>query len=508
MSRRPVRETARPRTGGTIWRGQAHAFKQAGFTAVWIPPVLKGASGGYSSGYDPFDDYDLGSKNGAGTIPTHFGTREQLERSCAMMRANGLDILVDVVDNHRAGDDGSYNFKYNDAYGVYGKGRFQKGPGDFHWNSANIPQDPNVPDPAADYSFQFGRDLAPVNGYGRYVFNGLIDAGDWMTKALDCQGYRLDDVKGISTDWLNPFLNSKSMANKYAVGEYYDANRDTLNYWVQTSMQNRCSVFDFSLREQIKAMCSGGGYYDMAQLDHAGLAGINPGGAVTFVENHDTDGSSPVTQNKMLGYALILTTEGYPCVYYKDWSTDAGCYGLQTPINNLVWIHEKLAAGGTQQRYKDSDVYAFERTGGNHLLVGLNDNGASARTVTVATGFYPNTHLHDYTGHRPDVYCDGGGQRANHHSGGRERRRLCLLRPGRADRDVCRPELRHDAGVRRRSRHRHQARRQHRLGADLPPVGCRGQTYHGSLVLGRHIVDFLHFHLAGTGRHPAGEGRV
>src|SRR5690242_4617722 len=41
---------------------RANALRQAGFTGVWIPPVLKGASGGYSVGYDPFDDYDLGSK--------------------------------------------------------------------------------------------------------------------------------------------------------------------------------------------------------------------------------------------------------------------------------------------------------------------------------------------------------------------------------------------------------------------------------------------------------------
>jgi alpha-amylase len=395
---------------------QANSLRQAGFSAIWIPPVLKGAAGGYSAGYDPFDDYDMGSKNQQGTYTTRFGTREQLERCCAMLRANGLDIVLDIVDNHRAGDDGHYNFNYVDAYGNANSGRFQKGPGDFHWSfsSNDLPEDPNVPDPSADYNFQFGRDLAPINGFkgsdGQgYAYEGLEKSGDWMTKALDCQGYRLDDVKGISTDWLRPFLSYGAMANKYAVGEYYDANIGNVNYWIQTSMQNRVSAFDFALHDQIYSMCNSGGYYDMSQLDHAGLAGTNPGGAVTFVENHDTDGSSPITQNKLLGYALILTSEGYPCVYYKDWSTDPGCYGLKTGIINLMWIHEHLAAGGTQQRYKSTNVFAYERTGGNHLLVGLNDNGSSDQYVYVQTGFYPYTHLHDYTGHKPDVYCDGNG---------------------------------------------------------------------------------------------------
>ena len=404
---------------------QANSFRQAGFSAVWIPPCVKGAAGGYSSGYDPFDDYDLGSKNQLYTYPTRFGTREQLERSVAVLRANGLDVLVDIVNNHRSGDDGHYNFNYVNAYGTPNSGRFQKGPGDFHWafGTNNLPEDPNVPDPAADFAYQFGRDLAPINGFrgsdGQgWAFEGLEKSGDWLTKALDIQGYRLDDVKGISTDFLSPWLNYGAMAGKYAVGEYFDGNRDTVNSWISNNtgkpgMQNRVSAFDFPLRFAIKSMCNSGGSYDMTQLDHAGLAGINPGGAVTFVENHDTDGSDPVTQNKMLGYALILTTEGYPCVYYKDWSTDGGCYGLKAPINNLMWIHEKLASGPTQQRWKDSTVYAYERTGsgdGRDLLVGLSDNASSSRTVTVQTNFGNNTHLHDYTGHGPDVWTGWDGK--------------------------------------------------------------------------------------------------
>ncbi len=403
---------------------QANSFRQAGFSAIWIPPALKGGAGGYSSGYDPFDDYDLGSKNQSGTYPTRFGNREQLERSVAMLRANGLDVYEDVVLNHRGGDDGQYNFKYVDAYGNWPGGRFQKGPGDFHWafGTNNLPEDPDVPDPGADQAYQFGRDLAPINGFrgsdGQgWAFEGLEKSGDWLTKALDIQGYRLDDVKGISTDFLYPWLNYGAMAGKYAVGEYFDGNRDTVNAWIsnnngQPGMQNRASAFDFPLRYAIKAMCNSGGYYDMTQLDHAGLAGINPGGAVTFVENHDTDGSDPITQNKMLGYALILTTEGYPCVFYKDWSTDYGCYGLKAGINNLIWIHENLASGPTQQRWKDTNVYAYERLGSNDgrdLLVGLNDNGSSSRTVTVQTKFGGNVSLHDYSGHSPDVWTNWDG---------------------------------------------------------------------------------------------------
>src|SRR5581483_7360712 len=89
---------------------------------------------------------------------------------------------------------------------------------------------------------------------------------------------------------------------------------------------------------------------------------------------------------------------------------DPGCYRLKAVIDNLIWIHEKLAAGPTQQRWKDRGVFAYERLGGPHLLVGLNSREDAPRTITVATGFGPNTLLHDYTGHGSDVQTDNRGR--------------------------------------------------------------------------------------------------
>ena len=70
------------------------AVVKPGFTAAWLPCPLKGNSGGYSMGYDPFDDYDLGSKNQKSTLPTRFGTREALQRACATLRANGIEATI------------------------------------------------------------------------------------------------------------------------------------------------------------------------------------------------------------------------------------------------------------------------------------------------------------------------------------------------------------------------------------------------------------------------------
>ena len=391
---------------------EANSFRQAGFTAIWLPPVLKTASGDNkgADGYGPYDDYDIGSRHQKGATSTRFGTREQLQRCVAILRANGLDVYLDMVEHHRSGDTTPFVFRYPGADGAGDIGRFQKNPSNF---IPQVPRDPNLGGPPQD-DFPFGREFAPLNAKPpRYVFDNLIDASDWLTRALDVQGYRLDDVKGLSTDFLRPFLNSKSMNGKFAVGEFFDGNRDLVNGWIfnPTGMQGRSSAFDFPMKFVLNAMCNNPGRFNMATLDHVGLAGISPLSAVTFVENHDTDLSigAKIVSNKILGYAYVLTSEGYPCVYYRDYSTGPNGFGLKPGIDNLIWIHEKLAAGPTQQRFLDFNLFAYERLGGPHLLVALNNDPGNQRTVTVATGFGSNVQLHDYTGHGGDVTTDGNG---------------------------------------------------------------------------------------------------
>jgi alpha-amylase len=386
---------------------QATSFREVGFTAIWLPPVLKGASGRGSVGYDVYDDYDLGSKDQKGSVETRYGTREELTRCVAVLRANGLDVYVDLVENQRGGGGGpgGFTFRYKDAEGNPGGGRFPKDAHDFH---PNVPQDPNVPGP----DFSFGADLAAINGgnpRGK-VAEHLTQSADWLTRALDLQGYRVDDVKGQSSDFLLPFLNSTSMAGKFAVAEFFDGDIGKVQDWLANKMHGRVAAFDFSTRFTLQGMCNSRPF-NMSVLDHTGLVGSNPFQAVTFVENHDTDRKFPIFRNKLLAYAYILTSEGYPCVFYKDYSTDPGCFGLKSGIDNLIFIHEQLANGGTQQRFKDFDIFAYERLASPGLLTVLNNNPDNDRTITVQTQFGANHPIHNYTAHgQQDVRTDANGQ--------------------------------------------------------------------------------------------------
>src|SRR3954468_6977965 len=414
---------------------QARAFARAGFTAIWLPPVTKAAQGASAAalGYSVFDDYDIGSKNQKASVHTRYGNRDQLARMAAVMRANGIDVYLDIQANHRKGGTGpdGMTFRYLDADGQPAGGRFPKDPGCFHTKHpvghappgvVDVPQDPRVPLGAAEleppFHMYFGPDLAPINGKpAGFVHEQLLAAGEWLTRALDAQGYRLDHVPGISTDFLTAFLDRPAMRGKFAVGEFFSGDLGTVRHWISDphGMAQRSSAFDFPLWGTFLTMCNHPERFNMADLDHAGLAGADPFHAVTFVENHDTE-SRPdiipvhVTHNKALAYAYILTSEGLPCVFYKDYSHDPGCLGMKPLIDNLIWIHQNIADGATEQRWKDRGVFAFERLGGGHLLVGLNSDAHASRTITVDTGFGAHVALHDYTGHAGDKTTDDRGR--------------------------------------------------------------------------------------------------
>jgi Glycosidases len=363
---------------------QSQELSDAGFTSLWIPPVLKGASGGYSRGYDPFDDYDLGSKDQRGTIPTHWGSRWELQRMVAQARANGMQVIIDLNVSHRAGDSGDKKYLYKNAFGQDGKGRFQKGPMDF------------------GDDFPFGRLL---NFYSPYVRAELKQAGEWMVKSLGTQGLRVDSAKHIPADFLSDYLNYGELQKQYTVLEHWD-NQNTINDYVKNKMNSRVGAFDFPLWNDLKEMSSGAGFFDMRRLQRSGLLGMSPELSVTFVENHDTDRAYATRNNKHLGYAYILTSEGYPCVFWKDYYD----YQMKDLINNLIWIHEGLAHGPTEYRWADNDLLVYERTGEPGVLVGMNDSSWETRTEWVQTHFGANVELNDYSGKAGSIWTDGQGR--------------------------------------------------------------------------------------------------
>ena len=83
----------------------AENWAALGISGVWLPPAYKGTGGKSDVGYGVYDTYDLGEFDQKGTVATKYGTRaEYLEAVAALHRA-GIEVMADIVLNHRLGAD-------------------------------------------------------------------------------------------------------------------------------------------------------------------------------------------------------------------------------------------------------------------------------------------------------------------------------------------------------------------------------------------------------------------
>ena len=381
--------------GGTWYdtlKARAPELKAAGFTAIWFPPPSKGASGGYSVGYDPYDFYDLGQYDQMGSTETRYGSAAELKAAVAAYRALGMDVYVDLVVNHSAGgateDNPLLKSRTQTLFNVR-SGRFNRTWRDFTPNGEYCT-------PAPDFCGSWGRRLCLDHDY---VKQNLIAWARWLVREVGFSGFRFDAGKCMHPAWLKWFRGQVD-PSLFAVVEYWDGDKWALNRYAD---QSGTAVFDFPLRYALKDMANNtSGTFDMARLASAGFNSVNPFQAVTFVENHDTDkqsniGDDPVITDKMLAYAYILTAEGYPTVFWRDYYD----YRLKGQIDPLLWVHEHLAMGRTTIIHADGDLYVARR--GDGLIVMINDSPSQARNAGMFATPWPNVTIKDYSGHIKDL---------------------------------------------------------------------------------------------------------
>ncbi len=376
--------------------GKLPELARAGFTALWLPPAGKGANiGGVSMGYDVYDYYDLGEYDQKAVVPgetrTWFGSRQELQVLIRTAHDHNLSVYADLILNHNNGADAA---EPNPITGREWWTRFTPQSGTFtrDWTCFNPSPYPDS-DPGV---FGTMPDLCHTNPR---VMTGILNHAKWLVETIGFDGFRYDFVKGFG-GWIVRALHDRTYKRDgrevavYGVGEcwagdgYIDSWLDSVNRWAA----NRVGAFDFPLRYRLKELCDSPGFSLRRLADGGVLMKDRPFEAVTFVDNHDFrgDGNDEIVNDKMLAYAYILTHEGYPCVYWKDYYR----YGLAEPgepsgIERLVQLHESHAGGATHILYVDDVFYAMERTGAGDqpgLVFALNNAGDAIRQ-RLRTGF-------------------------------------------------------------------------------------------------------------------------
>lgn len=376
--------------GGNWWntvKTKLPAWSNAGIDAIWLPPATKAQNGAFSMGYDPFDYFDFGNYNQMGSTETRFGSKAELQSLISTAHSNNLSVIADIVINHNSGGasesnpytGGSTYTDYNPASGMFYRSATDFHPNDYHSNDSG--------------AFGGFPDLCHDKTYVQdWLWNKTNSVAKYYKNTMGFDGWRFDYVKGFSPWVVNSWI---SEVGGFAVGEYWDGNAATLEWWVNNS---GASAFDFACYYRMRDAFEGN---DLTKLQDDMLWKRNPMRAVTFVTNHDTD---EIYSGKMLAYAYIMTHEGYPTVFYQDYEE----WLDKDKLNNLIWIHNNKAGGSTSILHADNDEYVAKRNGAPGLIVYIN-NSNSRQERWISTNWYGQV-IKDYTGNsgwEPATQSDG-----------------------------------------------------------------------------------------------------
>ncbi|HLL74975.1 MAG TPA: alpha-amylase family glycosyl hydrolase [Pyrinomonadaceae bacterium] len=374
--------------------GKVPELSRAGFTSLWLPPASKAANlGGVSMGYDPYDYYDLGDIDQKGRTKTFFGNGAELRALIERAHDARMQVYADLVINHNSGADAQ---EPNPITGQQRWTKYTPGSGKFPRSVKNF-----HPSPYESFDEMTFGDMPDLCHRHPYVFSELMRLAQWMIEDVGFDGFRFDFVKGYGP-WMIKSMAEMRYLNKhgqgfkpFCVGECWDNSR-TIADWltsVNTFMDNPVSAFDFPLRYRLKDLCDTFGFSLRALAAGGTLSSEQPTRCVTFVDNHDTTqkAEDAVHNERLLAYAYILTHEGYPCVFWRDYFND-GLAKAGTPngIEALAAAHGRYAGGTTEILHADDDLYLMRRRGHGAqpgLVLALNNRGDGWRGTRVRTGW-------------------------------------------------------------------------------------------------------------------------
>lgn len=452
--------------GGKLWQEvteRASTLSEIGVTMTWLPPSGKGASGGYSVGYDTYDMFDLGEFDQKGAIATKYGTKQQLHDAIDALHQHGISVLMDVVVNHKMGADEKEQLRVNrvnpddrtqisdeviecEAWTRYTfpvrAGKYSQ----FVWDFRCFNGIDHIENPDEDGVFKIINDYTTEgwsdqvddeNGNFDYLMGSNIDFrnlavveelkywGRWMLEQTHCDGFRLDAVKHIPAwfykDWIE-HVQQTAEQPLFIVAEYWSHELDKLQQYID-QVEGKTMLFDAPLQMNFHNASKAGREYDMSQIYAGTLVEANPFHAVTLVANHDTQPlqalEAPVESwFKPLAYALILLREnGVPSVFYPDLFgahyEDEGGDGEVHPIDlpavealpKLLTARQRYAHGVQTLWFDHPNCIAFSRSGTEDApgcIVVMSNGDAGEKTLELGEN-YANKSWRDFLGHSEEA---------------------------------------------------------------------------------------------------------
>lgn len=429
-------------------------LSRLGITAIWLPPAYKGIGGENEVGYGVYDLYDLGEFDQKGSIATKYGTKDEYLDAIVGLQQSGLDVYADIVLNHKMGADKLQTIKAvkcnwedhtkeegeEETVEVWTKFTF---PGrnhkysDFEWNWThfngidynsrtnevalyklkNKTWQMDVDKEHGNYDYLMGADIDFSN---QEVIDECMKWGKWYLALTGVNGFRFDAVKHIESNFIRDFIremNAYYDKNLFSVGEYWNANVNELKNYIERT-EGEISLFDVPLHYNFYQASNSNGEYDLSKILDNTLMKENPGRAVTFVDNHDTQPGQALQSwipswFKEIAYSIILLRrEGYPCIFYGDY------YGIQhdniEPMENLktlLLLRRDRAYGEQVDYFDDKNIIGFTRLGDDDhyksgMAVIISDKYEGSKRMYVGTKF-AGERFFDALGNREDEITIG-----------------------------------------------------------------------------------------------------
>jgi alpha-amylase len=403
---------------------EAPSLQQKGINAEWLPPAYKGSRGAHSEGYDTYDLFDLGEFDQKGSVRTKYGTKEEYLNAIRKCHEHGIQVIADVVFNHKHGGDELETItvrKVNpdnrkefisEPFEIEAWTKFTF-PGragkysDFIWDhrcftgvdhAHNLDEDgiytiqneygegweDLIEEELGNYDFLMGADVEFRNPAVR---EELKHWGTWCLQTTDVDGFRLDAIKhmtpAIVDEWVT-HVQHVSDKHLFVVAEYWNYNTDALLQYLDVT-GGKVQLFDAALHHNFHVAGKQGKDYDLTSIFENSLVKAAPTLAVTLVDNHDTQPlqslESPVEQwFKPLAYAMILLREhGTPCIFfpalygahYRDRGRDGNEHEIwlaKVEELDLLLPLRSRAAHGEQRDYLDHpNCIGWTRLGVNEI---------------------------------------------------------------------------------------------------------------------------------------------
>lgn len=412
----------------TLWdkvTKDAKHLNSTGITSVWLPPAYKGASGKNDVGYGVYDLYDLGEFDQKGSIPTKYGTKDEYLNAIKTLKENNIQVLADIVLNHKLGadeteevlavqDDASNrNISLSEAKPIKAWTKYnfpgrQDKYSDFKWNWTHFHGvdwddatsttsiykfygkhwDNNVDKEKGNFDYLMGADI-DLNNFD--VVTELKTWGRWYLNFTNVDGFRLDAVKHIRSEffpeWLN-FLRQETGKELFAVGEYWSTNINTIVDYLNKT--GKCmSLFDVPLHYNFYRASISNGEFNMSDIFEGSLVEAMPEKAVTFVDNHDTEPGQALESFipdwfKPLAYSLILLRkDGLPTVFYGDYYgiPEKNVESKKNFLDLVLKLRKEYAYGEQYDYFNNKNLIGFTRLGDSEHL-----NSGVAVVMTNALG--------------------------------------------------------------------------------------------------------------------------